>query len=343
MSDIPQEFDDPLLTTAMGNGADGPMWFDRAYFNLFNAPGFPAVVVGAAHYPNAGEGRGVSDGYAIVLSGESQRNLRFSQALGDPERIGPFHWQVVDPFREWTLELNSPETGVEMRARFTATTVPNFLDPIAANNESGGGTRFAHFFQRGRYEGELVVDGTTWSLDGWTGMRDRSRGLREARARLGMHLWGNFRTDDGSCLAFNYNETRDGSVSHLDGGLMTESVLGTRVTQVRHAFEVNEDRELISGVMVVTMEDGEEFDLGVEALSRGVFMAGGGYDGRHGVARGTVVEGETWSLDQSFDPASLGLMLVDKPCVVRCGGTEVSNIFEFALSRSTSYVYRTNL
>ncbi|MAO81772.1 MAG: hypothetical protein CMH82_14165 [Nocardioides sp.] len=335
-------FDDALTTRGTGDVSDAEAWFDRAYFNIFAGIERPAVVLGGAHHPNADRGRGVSDGYIVVLHEGQQRNLRFSEPGAVAGRIGPLQWSVVEPYREWSLDLRS-EDGVELSARFLADTVPNFLEPIVANQQNTLGTRFAHFFQRGHYEGELRLDDQTWSLDGWTGIRDRSRGLREARARLGMHVWGHFRTDDGSHLAFNYNEHRDGTPSHLDGGLMAADRLGPRVVDVRHHFEVNDARELMSGSMLVATDDGSTYDIDIQSLSGGIHMAGAGYAGWHGVPRGSVVEGETWTLDDTFDTSDLGLALVDKPCAVRCGKTEETTIFEFALSRSPSYSYQPNM
>ena len=72
-------FDDALTTRGTGDVSDAEAWFDRAYFNIFAGIERPAVVLGGAHHPNADRGRGVSDGYIVVLHEGQQRNLRFSE------------------------------------------------------------------------------------------------------------------------------------------------------------------------------------------------------------------------------------------------------------------------
>lgn len=318
---------------AAGEGA--PAWFDRFYFALL-PPGGSLLALGGSVYPNAG----VIDGYASLLREGLQRNVRFSDALG-PDRlrsvVGPLRWQVVEPLRRWHLWLDDNPEGFELDAEW-AGAFPPWLERIAV--EDGSPTDFGHFFQFGTWFGRLVVDGAAIELDGSYGIRDRSWGVRRTRDRLGMHLWLLARFDD-TAVAVHYNEHRDGAPQHCDGVVLAGSGPVARVTAVEHVLELDAEDELESGRVTLTVDSGEKLELVCSGETRGLYMAGGGYGGWHGVDRGPDhLEHERWTMDGDPSPRTLPLGLVDKPCSFTLDGRDGNGIFELALSRSSSYSYR---
>ena len=70
-------------------------------------------------------------------------------------------------------------------------------------------------------------------------------------------------------------------------------------------------------------------------------MAGGGYDGQHGVPKGrNHVEYDVYPLDGSVSPRALGSALTDRLTEFRWDGTLGLGILEFAHTRSRSYTYQ---
>jgi hypothetical protein len=316
-----------------GDGA--PEWFDRFYFAAV-LPAGSLVALGGGVYPNAG----VIDGYAALLRDGEQRNVRFSDRLG-PDRlragVGPLRWQVTEPLQRWRLELVENPQGFALDAEW-AGAFPPWLERIGVDGDSP--TDFGHFFQFGRWRGTLTVDGRSIELDGAVGVRDRSWGIRRTRDRLGMHLWvlANF---GDTAVALHYNEHRDGSPQHCDGVVLRESRPPERVRAVAHDLVVDAEGEFERGEVTVTTAGGDTLALGCEGDAPGLYMAGGGYGGWHGIDRGPDhLEHERWRMDGDPSPRTLPLGLVDKPCSFTLAGREGSGIFELALSRSSSYSYR---
>jgi len=73
-------------------------------------------------------------------------------------------------------------------------------------------------------------------------------------------------------------------------------------------------------------------------------MAGGGYGGHHGKPRGkNHLEHDVYPLDGSVNQRTLDSSLTDRLAAFGWDGTPGLGIFEFALSRSSSYAYRPSL
>lgn len=317
---------------------DAPTWFDRLYFCLHGHDDRRILVVGAGVYPNAG----LIDGYAALVHGDEQRNLRFSDGLGDDRlraEVGPLRWEVLEPLQRWRLVIGDNPQGFELDAVYTARAEPWLVDPIAVDHSEGPQTEFAHFFQAGRWEGTLTVDGAATDVAGWRGARDRSWGIRRTRERLGMHTWLAVQFDD-VCIGVHYNEHRDGRPQHCDGAVMREGAEPARVTSLDHDIVLDDNGEMVSAWFGVAI-DGELLEVECHSLHRGLYMAGAGYGGWHGVDHGDRhVEGERWALDGSHTPRTLSLGLVDKACRYVMDGVEGVGLLELALSRSSTYEYR---
>ena len=330
--------DTDALVNEAPPGAD-PAFFDRFYFNLHGAEPTPLVMIGGGVYPPAE----VVDGYLLVVDGDTQHNLRFSD-LGSPRSsVGPLRWETIEPLRVWRLQVDQNPLGLELDVTWTARTAAWRTEDITVDNGRGGTSNFSHYFQSGSYTGSMTWNGTTTSVDGWTGQRDRSRGVRVVAGGQGLHLWVQAQLADRS-VAFIMDETRahemylcDGAVLHTDGST-------DRIADVRHDLTFDAGLDFRVGRLLVTTQAGEELEIEVDGTAGGGFLSGGGYGGWHGKAHGANhVEQDSFALDGTVTPRTLDMPLTDRPAKFVVNGEPGAGVFEFAVTRSPSYTYRASL
>jgi hypothetical protein len=332
-------FHDPLVRAEDTGFPDG--FFDRLMFNMHPADALaPSLITGYGIYP----GKDTADGYVVVSGATEQRNLRFSTRLSATDRTGagPLRVEVVEPNKVWRLRLAPNEIGAEFDLTWRART-PAWWGEIAVTNSSAQRTAFDHLFQSGRYEGTLTIDGDRVPVDGWYGQRDRSRGVRTMSGGQGLHIWYQAQFPELS-IGFLLVETRDHSRLLLEGAVMFEDGRLDPITDVRHGLEFREDLDLAGGDIEVSTAAGEKYRVRTVAVARGGFMAGAGYGGHHGAAHGLDhLESDRYPLDGSVSQRTLDSALTDRLCAFDLGGVAGSGIFEFALTRSSSYRYRPSL
>jgi hypothetical protein len=332
-------FHDPIVTPADTGLPE--RFFDRFVFNMHGTDGtVPSIVFGHGLYP----GRDIVDGFAIVSTASEQRNLRWSSELSatDWASCGPFAFEVVEPNATWHLVLGENPSGMSFDVTWRVRT-PAWWGDVDVTNASGETTSFAHLFQSGYVDGSLTIDGDTERIERWYSQRDRSRGVRTMSGGQGLHLWCQAQFPDRS-IGFLLVERRDGGRVLLEGAVMhTEGTLDA-IVDVRHGLVVDDQLDLQSGRVRVSTESGRMYDLTADMSARGGYLAGGGYGGHHGQGRGRDhVESDVYPLDGSVTPRTLDSSLTDRLAVFDWNGTRGSGIFEFALSRSTSYSYRPTL
>jgi hypothetical protein len=326
--------------TLPGTAGLPPRFFDRFVFNLHPAGQTPSVIVGLGVYPGAD----VVDGFAIAVTPGEQRNLRFSTELSatDGTSAGPLSWRVLAPMKTWQLRLGPNPAGLEFDLTWRART-PAWAGEVAVANAGGPPSSFAHLFQSGRYEGTLRVDGRPQDVDGWYGQRDRSRGVRSMSGGQGLHLWCQAQFPDRS-VGFLLAESRQHELVLLEGAVMHESGELDAVTAVRHDLRFDDRLDLQGGTVEVSAESGAVYRIAADASAGGGYMAGGGYDGRHGRPLGRDhLESDVYPLDGTVSPRTLGTALTDRLTAFTSGGGPGYGIFEFALTRSPSYTYRPTL
>ncbi len=331
-------FQDAL--TLPGTTGLPPRFFDRFVFNLHPAARAPSVIVGLGVYPAAN----VVDGFALAVTPGEQRNLRFSTELSatDGTSAGPLSWRVLEPMKTWQLRLGPNPAGLEFDLTWRART-PAWAGEVTVANAGGPPSSFAHLFQSGRYEGTLTLDGRVRDVDGWYGQRDRSRGVRSMSGGQGLHLWCQAQFPD-RCVGFLLAETRQHEPVLLEGAVMHESGQLDRVTAVRHDLRFDDRLDLRGGTVEVSAESGAVYRLTADASAGGGFMAGGGYDGRHGRPLGRDhLEHDVYPLDGAVSPRTLGTALTDRLTAFSWDNEPGYGIFEFALTRSPSYAYRPTL
>lgn len=331
------DFHDDLVTPGTTVLPDG--FFDRFVVNLHPTNGSgPSVIVGCGLHP----GRGTVDGFAVVVTGAEQRNVRFYSELGsDWSRCGPLSWEVVDPNEVWRLRLGDNPTGVGLDVVWRAR-APYWSGTIDVANAGGRTTSFDHLFQSGLVDGTLTVDGRTQAIEQWYSQRDRSRGVRSMSGGQGLHLW--FQANFADCsVGFLLVEARDGSRILVEGAVMHTDGAVDPVRDVRHRLQFD-DLDLRYGDVEVTTQLGAVHRIACDASARGGLMAGAGYGGHHGLSKGIDhVEGETYPLDGTVTQRTVDSSLTDRLTVFDMDGAPGAGIFEFALSRSPSYSYRPSL
>ena len=336
---------DALIDTVREDLPQG--WFDRFYFNLHDTARAPYVLMGAGVYP----GTRVIDGYVMVVTDDRQRNIRFSDLYDGPAiptTVGPFSWQTVEPDRTWRMTMGPNPFGVEFDLTWQARAPRWMCDPIEIEDRRGGlKSRFAHFFQSGRFEGWLRVEGKETDVSGWIGQRDRSTGTRPVSPGQGAHMWVQAQFPD-YVIGFIQDVSRENAQILLDGAVMHEDGTVDRIEVSDHAISFDDRLELAPGHFRIRTESGRTYHLQVDPTPcGGGYLSGGGYGGHHGRVQGkdflSVVD---WPLpSEQFNCRTLDVPLTDRLVAYSCreGEGETipgAGIFEFAHSRSPSYAYK---
>ena len=116
------------------------------------------------------------------------------------------------------------------------------------------------------------------------------------------------------------------------------------ITDVKHDLTFDENLDLEGGRVVVSTAAGESYDIAADASAGGGFMSGGGYGGHHGRPMGKDhLEHDVYPLDGSVNQRTLDSSLTDRLASFEWDGVAGLGIFEFALSRSSSYSYEPTL
>ncbi len=332
-------FHDPLVPAGTTGLAD--RFFDRFVFNLHPTDAVtPSVILGFGTYPM----KDTCDGFVVVSDATEQRNLIFSTEWSTTagDGAGPFRFDVVDPNREWRLTLRENPISVEFDVVWRARTAP-WWGEVAVGNADAKRTAFDHLFQSGLYTGTLTVDGVTCPVDGWYGQRDRSRGVRTMSGGQGLHMWYQAQFPTYS-IGFLLVETRGHERMLLKGGVMHTSGEVDPIVDVAHDLQFDDSLDLRSGRVRVTTSAGREYLVDADASAGGGYLAGAGYGGHHGKPLGRDhIASSRYLLDGTVTPRTLDSALTDRLATFACGGETGSGIFEFALTRSSSYSYRPSL
>jgi hypothetical protein len=322
------------------SGSGEPRWFDRFYFNLHDDSGDVLVLAGGGIYPNSQ----VVDGFVCIGLPGKQINLRFARSLGEHERlatqIGPYSFRVEEALSRWRVALETTEDyGLDVTARGQ---IEPFLFESISVEKGAGETEFAHFIQPMEYQGSLTLAGVQTPVVGWQGQRDRSWGVRKTRESvLGLHVWFSAHFASGT-LAFNYNETRDGALSHCDGAYLKRDNSIDRVVDVQHdvAFDLSLGGRVSSGSFVIKFEGGRTATVAVSGRAAAVQLAGGGYDGKHGAdPRGREREFEIWDTTDTDLMSGLAIRVINQCVQFDLDGEIGAGLLELGISRSKSYEY----
>lgn len=335
-----ETFHDRVIRTEEAAGLP-ERFFDRFVFNVHPTDATaPSVLFGLGLHPV----RDTVDGFAILSTPTEQRNARYSTELSATEvgTCGPFSYEVVEPNKTWRVTLGENPTGMTFDLTWEARTPPWWGD-IDVTNTSGETTSFSHLFQSGWASGTLTIDGAEQQVERWYSQRDRSRGVRTMAGGQGLHIWYQAQFADRS-VGFLLVESRDGGRILLEGAVMHTDGTLDEIVDVQHDLVFDDQLDLRSGRVQVTTAAGVVYSIDTDASAGGGYMAGGGYGGHHGKALGRDhVEGEVYPLDGTVTQRTLDSSLTDRLCSFDWEGSPGSGIFEFALTRSSSYRYRATL
>ena len=162
-------------------GTSDRNFYDRCYFNAHARTGEIFLVTGLGVYPNLG----VIDAYAAVRRGDQVWSVRFSDALAErslEQEVGGLRIEVLEPLRKLRLTCQSPDGSLGFDLHWTGTFPAVLEDPHLLLSRARPILDASRFSQVGSWEGRLTVGGTelTVTPDRWTGVRDRSWGIRPA-------------------------------------------------------------------------------------------------------------------------------------------------------------------
>ena len=153
-------------------------FYDRYYFNCYPLTGELFLIIGLGQYPNLG----VTDGFAVVRSGDDHIVFRASKALEDraDTTVGPLRIEVLEGLQRLRVVLEPSAAAVSFDLTFDAT-VPAYQEARHYRRQLERVIfDTCRFVQTGRWTGELTVDGQRHDVtpETWRGNRDRSWGVR---------------------------------------------------------------------------------------------------------------------------------------------------------------------
>ncbi|MFI8791237.1 hypothetical protein [Streptomyces sp. NPDC055105] len=290
--------------------------YDRCIFHLVDPTGEFLLILGLGVYPNLG----VIDAYATLRVGDTLHAVRASDALRDDARmelaVGPLRIQVERPLKDFVLTCEAdPDDpgGLSYEINWSAA-FPALWEPHHTQRRGGRLTlEGRRFVQAGRCDGRLRIGGREVSLDGWTGTRDRSWGVRpvpgEEGGRLaeenrteGFHwIWSPVRFDDRFLMVI-VQEDADGYRTLNDATLVRDGhpdlQLGWPQADITYRTGTRHPESAV--VHLTDRLSRKPLELGVEILASSPLAVGAGYppadDWQHGTWRG-----RDWTDRRSYD------------------------------------------
>ncbi|AYF77335.1 hypothetical protein D7D52_29890 [Nocardia yunnanensis] len=326
-------------------GTSDRNFYDRNYFNALDRGSDTFLVTGFGVYPNLG----VTDAFATVRRGDTQRAVRFSDALverGLEARVGGYRIEVVEPLQKIRVLCEHDDLSFDLtwEGAFPAVAEQPHTILTGVQRPIIDAQRFA---QVGTWSGTLHADGSDIAVEpsAWCGTRDRSWGIRpvgesDHPGRLASEpsegfwwLYVPLLFDEFSIIVIVQEEPngfrtlndatriwKDGRIEQLGWPRVHLTYKsGTRIpTKVR---------------LDLTTGEGKPLELEVEA---GTFMAlnvgcgyGGDPDWQHGQWKGREwVESKLYDLTDPGIAGRIPFGVIDHVGRARCGDAEGWGLFE---------------
>lgn len=157
-------------------------FYDRYFFNGFGAEGGDFFALAFGVYPHLN----IADAALCVIRDGVQTSLFASRWL-EMERmdlqVGPIRIEVTEPLRRLRLVVEAKEQGIAADIAFEGRAFPieepRFIRRLGPRTVLD----YTRLTQNGRYQGWIERDGKRFGVDGFTGTRDRSWGVRPIGAR----------------------------------------------------------------------------------------------------------------------------------------------------------------
>ena len=270
--------------------------YERVWFTCQDKVGDLLTVVGLAFYPNLG----TAEAFAIVNVRGQHTTARAHQKLNNDRmdmRLGPFSFEVREPFRHWRLRLDpaTDSTGADLPISFAI----DWLDtkrPIFRQLGAGvivGGralSPIAGYDGFGRQRGWVEAHGERFELDADThlGTRDHHWGTRDGVGGPGRYM-GMQHPHSGEWVEFeDFGIWGDHVLYNIGDARKRSATLTKRVHRMR--FEP-ETHLLHSGEVDLHFADGSVKTMAFERLGNQIaFLRCGMYGGPNG---GTP-DGDLW-------------------------------------------------
>ena len=322
-------------------------FYDRYWFNGFDAGGAFMFEVGCGLYPN----RRVMDGHFSVVIDGVQHSFHGSRRAPYERAhtvVGPFSVEVVEPLRRVRVRLLPNETGIECDLLFEARSVPTEEPKNIMYDDGRLIMHNSRFTQFGSWGGHFTIGGRRYEVRRETsfGARDKSWGVRPVgepeggapgllNGEPGVYwVWSPIDFGD-VCTQFNTFEDRDGNPTQLAAciqptyaspGLVPAEEKGARhMHTARHRVHWQQGtRRSRSAEFHFVEQPGQEITITVEPLLA-FQMKGIGYSHPqwgHGFWKGEeAIAGESWRLDE-IDPLEYSHIHVHQLVRARMGERE---------------------
>ena len=267
-----------------------PRSYERVWFTSQDRTGDLLVVCGMAFYPYLD----TAEAFAVVNHRGRHTTVRAHRRLGNNRMdlaVGPLHFEVVRPFREWRLALDDNDHGIAFDLRWFDTKRSRYRN-IGAQTIAAGRL----------FEGVAGYEGFG-SQEGWVQTGDERHDLAPT-THCGSrdHHWGTRDGVGGPTQWSGYQHAVSGLfVEFRDWALWCDTTLenlgderprtvGVRSQRYRFRFEPGTDL-LAGGEADIVLDSGEEKRLIFERLGQQIaFLRCGMYGGPNG---GTP-DGDIW-------------------------------------------------
>ncbi len=322
-------------------------FYDRYWFNGFDAGGAFMFEVGLGLYPN----RRVLDGHFSVVVDGVQHSFHGSRRAPHERAhtvVGPFTVEVIEPLRRVRVRLLPNETGIECDLMFEARSVPTEEPKNVMYDDGRLIMHNSRFTQFGCWHGHFATEGRRYEVrrENTFGARDKSWGVRPVgepeggapglmNGEPGVYwVWSPIDFGD-VCTQFNTFEDRDGNPTQLAACIQpvyaTPELVPQQETALRHMQTARHrihwqqgTRRSRAAEFHFMEHSGEEFTITLEPLVA-FQMKGIGYshpEWGHGFWKGEeAIAGEAWCLD-ALDPLEYSNIHVHQLVRARMGGRE---------------------
>jgi hypothetical protein len=264
--------------------------YERVWFTAQDRTGDVLVVCGLGFYPNLG----TAEAFAIVNVRGQHTTVRAHRRLGDDRTVmavGPFNFEIVEPFAEWRLTLGENDQGIGFDITWRDTKRPVFrllgAGVIVDGRAFSGVAGYDGF---GRQRGWVTTPEGRFELseDHYLGTLDHHWGTRDGVGGPGMYR-GMQHPHSGEWVEFDeYGIWGDHVLYNLGDRRRGSGTLLGRTHRMR--FE-EETHLLVSGEVDLHFDSGATKTMTFERLGNQIaFLRCGMYGGPNG---GTP-DGDLW-------------------------------------------------
>ncbi len=221
-----------------------PTWSDRCYFFAAAPDGSMLLASGYGNNPNTASGLGY---VKVSLADGRHWDLLAGRPVAggdrDDLRAGPMRWTCVEPLKQWRLDVEPNDSGIEWELHYEPTAPMWELLPMKVRDADGRLLAdMYHMKEPGRWTGWVQIDGQRISVDGFHGGRDRTFGVRVSD-KIDFWLWLDAGFEDRAIEAWII-ESHDGTVRYVDGGIThNDGTLSKRFVGISHDVEFDGDRK----------------------------------------------------------------------------------------------------